>query len=386
MGWLPPYTQLDAQQKEFVDNVDINKKNIWIKGFPGSGKSVLLAYTFQRILTQKPKPKIAMIVFTHSLINMFKAALNEIGIDINIMTYIDFKHRTDTYDYILCDEVQDLTGSVLSAMKQRAKHVIVAGDENQSIFKTDPSSGEATVAPTMINNLLASNSYQLNVIHRLSSSIINAVTKFLPQLNLFEAKRDMSKSSTQIRLCQANNDTEEADYIYKESIKAVNIGETVAILIPTQNKIVNFVNTLLLQEYKPIWYNEFNQYQKLDMGSLNQHLEQNNINIQYVGNGYGTLGNNKITIMTYHSAKGLDFDHVFIPMLDSKLFISRDSDISKTLFMVAMTRSRKNLYLTHCGEPHSYVKNFTTDCNKINIHDLLSCNNIIKNKGLFGGI
>ena len=53
MKWLVDYGILDDQQKNFVDNVDIDQQNIWIKGFPGSGKSVLLAYVFKRIINLK---------------------------------------------------------------------------------------------------------------------------------------------------------------------------------------------------------------------------------------------------------------------------------------------------------------------------------------------
>ena len=45
MAWIIEENKLDAQQRDFLDNVDINRKNVWIKGFAGSGKSILLAYT-----------------------------------------------------------------------------------------------------------------------------------------------------------------------------------------------------------------------------------------------------------------------------------------------------------------------------------------------------
>lgn len=50
MSWIIPENKLDDQQRDFVENVDINQRNVWIKGFPGSGKSVLLAYTIKTIL------------------------------------------------------------------------------------------------------------------------------------------------------------------------------------------------------------------------------------------------------------------------------------------------------------------------------------------------
>jgi len=52
MAWIVPYNKLDEQQKDFIDNMDINRRNIWIKGFPGSGKSVLLAHTIKKLKLQ----------------------------------------------------------------------------------------------------------------------------------------------------------------------------------------------------------------------------------------------------------------------------------------------------------------------------------------------
>lgn len=48
MAWIIEENKLDAQQRDFLDNVDINRKNVWIKGFAGSGKSIL---DFQRFGT-----------------------------------------------------------------------------------------------------------------------------------------------------------------------------------------------------------------------------------------------------------------------------------------------------------------------------------------------
>lgn len=77
--------------------------------------------------------------------------------------------------------------------------------------------------------------------------------------------------------------------------------------------------------------------------------------------------------MTYHSSKGLDFDNVFMPGLNNMLFIARNEDMAKVLFMVAMTRSRNNLYLTYSGAyQHRYINTFASNCSNINIHDYLS--------------
>ena len=344
MSWIIPENKLDAQQRDFIDNVDITRKNVWIKGFPGSGKSVLLAHTIRKIKVKDSRASVLVVVFTHSLIKMFEAAFAEMGYRVEVVTFYDFMKSSRSYDYILSDEVQDLTPSVLRAMNNRAKHVVVAGDSNQSIYDMDPRFREETVSPSQINSLLSSRDFELGIIHRLSSSIINAVQKFLPRLNIFSAKRDLTKQTTQVRLCEAHNNEEEVKYIMREAKKAVNVGQTAGVLIPP------------------------------DYSALNRYLSSNGIPLQYVGNGYGQFSDNsnKVCVMTYHSSKGLDFDNVFLPYLNNSLFIVSDETLSKTLFMVAMTRSRNNLYLTYSGYKHAYLNNFAADCNKIDIHDALN--------------
>ena len=374
MAWLVPENMLDDQQRDFVENVDINQRNVWIKGFPGSGKSVLLAYTMKRIKRKDPNAKVAVVVFTHSLIAMFKAAFAEMGVSANIMTYYEFMDGSSNYDYVLSDEVQDMTGRVLTTMNSRAKHVIVAGDENQSIYESDPKYREATVSPSQITSLLNCRDFELGIIHRLSSSIIAAVEKFMPNMNIFTARRDMTKRTTQIRLCSANSAEQEAKYIMKEAQRAVNIGETAAILIPSQQKILDFFQMALTALGKSQWPVQLNRWGKVDYHKLNSYLRTNGIKLQYVGNGYGSFTEDvgKICIMTYHSSKGLDFDNVFIPGLSQSLYINSSERLSRTLFMVAMTRSRNNLYLTYSGSRSAYLSNFAGDCSHINVSDVLS--------------
>jgi superfamily I DNA/RNA helicase len=387
-NWIVPYNKLDDQQKDFVDNVDFNQKNVWIKGFPGSGKSVLLAHTIAKIKRESPSASMDLVVFTRSLIAMFKAAFQEMRINVHIETYFEFRKSSQRYDYILSDEVQDLTPSILREMNSRAKHVIVGGDENQSIFDSDPLSGERTVSSSEIDSLLNSRDFSLNMIHRLSSAIIDVVQKFLPRMNIFAAKRDMTKISTDVRICEGNNSSEEAKYIMREAQKAINVGETSAVLIPSTKAILQFVKTVLINEGKEPWNTQLNRWGKPDYNLMNEHLSTNGISLQLVGNGYGTFAENsrKITIMTYHSSKGLDFDNVFLPGLNNSLFINSDETLSKTLFMVAMTRSRNNLYLTYYGYASPYLSNFMRDCNKINIHDALAEIRKTAGSGIFGGI
>lgn len=273
------------------------------------------------------------------------------------------------YDYILCDEVQDLTPRILQEMKRRGTHVIVAGDSNQSIYDCDPHWKEKTVTPSEVGHLINGDAFELGIIHRLSRSIIDAVQRFLPRMNIFSSKRDMTHDDTQIRLCEAPSEEKEVAYVIEQATKAVNVGYTAAILIPSAQKIVHFVNLALSNADKPSWECTTNLYGKTDFGEMNAFLKANGIKMQYVGNGYGSFSENdrRIILMTYHSAKGLDFDNVFIPFANNNLYISPNESMSKTLFMVAMTRSRKNLYISYYGYPCDYLDAFKSNCSHIDI-------------------
>ena len=369
MPWIIPENKLDTQQRSFLDTVDITRSNVWIKGFAGSGKSVLLVYVAKKILSRTPSSRILMVVFTQSLVEMFKAAFNELGLRVNVDTYYGFMKGSTSYDYILCDEVQDLTPRVIREMNSRCNHIVVAGDSNQSIYESDPRWREATVSSSEIARLINGNPFELNIIHRLSRSIIDAVQRFLPRMNIFSSMRDMTKSDTQIRLCEAPSMQKEVGYIMEQAVKAVNQGYTVGVLIPTQNKILEFVNKALSEAGKPEWTAQTNNWGKIDFGAMNRYLQNQGLKLKYVGNGYGSFdeSDHKVIIMTFHSAKGLDFDYVFIPFANSSMFISADESLAKTLFMVAMTRSKQNLYITYYGYPSDYLDSFKSNCAKIDI-------------------
>lgn len=363
MAWMIREDQLDPEQREFVNAESQKPGNIWIQGVAGSGKSILLVHTLRRVLNDNPQAKTIVVVYTHALINMFKAGLRELKIDnIPVVTYHEFKKQGGFYDYILCDEVQDLPEDVLRLMASQGRHILVAGDSNQSIY-------ENTVSPQDIGRCIAARPYKLTMIHRLTQSIIRAVQKLLPTMNIFQAKRDLTKQDVSIRLCKADSIDQEYEYVYSEALKGANVGETSVVLFSAHEAIVQFANNLLQREQKPLWDIEKNRYYKTDFGSLNRHMQKHGVSLEYVGNGYGSLEaaskNHRVLLMTYHSSKGLDFDNVFLPHQDSRLVLHTESP--EALYMVAITRSKKNLYLTHIQSPHKYVQRFIEDCTRIEL-------------------
>ncbi|MBE7688368.1 hypothetical protein F6A46_08990 [Tenacibaculum finnmarkense genomovar ulcerans] len=364
MAWMITYEKLKDEQRDFVDTEIEKKGNVWLKGFAGSGKSVLLIHGIRAKLKNNPNANICIVVYTYSLIDMFKTGMAELKMpSIPIMTYYQFKKGNQNYDYIFCDEVQDLPVDVLAEMKQRSKYLYVAGDSNQSIYQN-------TVTPSEIGNIIEGRPFELTRIYRLTRSIMNAVSNLLPNMNIFGARRDMTKIDVGVRLVKASDENEEVKYIWEQGSEATSEGYTAVVLLPTHDEILNFTDKLLENNGKKEWILQKNNWGKPNYNSLNNHFRKEGLKVEYIGNGNGSFQNaerkNNLIIMTYHSAKGMDFDNVFLPFLSEGLYISRDDE--KTLFMVALTRSKKNLYLTYSGYLHHLVETFETTCQRIDLN------------------
>ena len=369
MKWLVPENELDRDQRDFINSLAQNKNNRWIEGFPGSGKTILLLYAAKNICVTEPNASIVFIEFTHSLINMVEAAIAELRAgnnfqEIPVQTYYEFSDSTKQYDYVLCDEVQDLPDRVLSAMKRKAnKQVFVAGDLNQSIYPDDPKWHEPTCSPEAISTLLTiQNRDSLHIIHRLTPTIIKAVNRFLPNMNIMQGKYSMMKHDTEIRLWKAENQSREVERIMQEALESVQVDKSVGILFRYHANIGNFVNAYLKAKQLPLWEFEKNRYGKPDYNSLNEHLEQLDVPMQYVGNSYGSFetDESRITLMTYHSSKGIDFDKVFLPFKNYSADSATMSE--KTLLMVAMTRSRQDVYISYTSVLDDNVRAFIDVC------------------------
>ena len=370
MSWMVSYDKLDDDQKGFVDDEINNEGNIWIKGFAGSGKSILLIHALRLKLESNSNLKVCIVVYTHSLIDMFKAGMNELGMsNIPIMTYFQFKKGSDTYDYIFCDEVQDFPNDIIELLKQRSQHVYVAGDSNQSIYAN-------TVEPDEIGGILNARPFQLTRVYRLTRTIMNAVSNLLPDMGIFSAHRDMTKRDVSIRLGEGSDRNEEVEYIWEQASNATAEGYTATILLPTHDAILDFANRVLRQNGKQEWISQENNWGKTAYYLLNQHFLNNGLKFEYIGNGHGSFQNaeqkKNVILMTYHSSKGMDFENVFLPYLSNGTFISRyDED---RLLMVAVTRSKMNLFITYTGELNYLVKRFETSCQKIELNT--SSNNL----------
>lgn len=352
--WMP--TELDNLQVDIINQHTPTNK--WLIGYPGSGKSVVLAHLAKKYKVKQGKT-VAIISYTLALGNLFKTGIRELGItEIPIFTPREFLRRANFYDYVICDEIQDLSKQTLTEIKNYCAHLICAGDANQSIYEKD-TYGRPVMTEADAKVVLGVDPIEQNTIYRLTRSIVNAVIRFLPRMHSMREKTDYTKVDVKIACRKFLTDNEECSWIYSSASGYANQRDRVAILFSTHNSLINFTNKVLHSLNKQEWAIVVNEYGKPNFNSLNSYLKSNRVRMQCVLNGCGDLLNaqncNDIILTTYHSAKGLDFEDVYIPFVCQGLYLAPDEERSKTLLMVAMTRSSKNLTFSFSGTLSEYI-------------------------------
>jgi superfamily I DNA/RNA helicase len=350
-----PRNKLDPDQNRFLNKIAAsgNRDNYWVSGFAGSGKSVLIVAALIQAKKDSPDLSVCVVLYTHSLIDLIRTGIPDDVGDVPVKTYYEFRDDPSQYDLILVDEVQDLPPGDIRRLRMRSKRLIMAGDDAQSIY-------DDRVDPDRLPDLANADRFPLTIIHRLPRNIVRLAKSIFPEKDLDSAKQDRLES-VEPRIAQADTEEDEVEYVWTKAERHAAPGSPSAILLPSHRDIVAFTNDILNYENASAWSVTKNQWGKNDYRSLNQHLRDAGLKLRYLGNKYGRLreadDEARVFIMTYHSVKGLDFETVFIPRLNDRLTIWRDDETrSRTLFYVAFTRSRRDLYLTYSGTPHRYLQ------------------------------
>ncbi len=355
MSWFIPYNQLDTEQLSFLQNFSDNQAaNYWLKGYAGSGKSVLLIHCLLKEKERRPNSNVIIVLYTHALIDMIKTGIPDEYQTTQVVTYHQFRRMNGNWDLILVDEVQDLPEYIVRDIKSKGTRVIVAGDVNQSIY-------ERVCDTNDIQNILTSQSFALGIIHRISRRIRQVAQFFCVDRNGFNASSIGGMVERIPTLVKALDYQEEIRWLVASSKEYAISGYAPAILIPKHEMIFQFLQNVLAQDGKPLMPQSYAAKGKDNYDRINEHLRSNGTRFQYLGNGAGSYDqaatDNLVTVMTYHSAKGLDFKAVFVPFLIADLVIWKDNEErGKTLFFVAITRSREQLFLSYNGNvKHRYL-------------------------------
>ena len=327
----------------------------WIRGFAGSGKTVLLVHLIERVLAENENATICVAVFTHALKDLIATGVPErYRALVPVMTFYQLLADGQTYDWIMLDEVQDIPADKLRRIKGLARHVVVAGDTDQSIY--DECSTE-----DQIRACLDPQAHHLTVLYRLTQKIRDIARCIMPDSGIETASTGRMQQ-VDVTLAHAESVSREIEWVWENLKKYSRVGEPAVVLLPRHNDVRRFLRHVCQAEDAPV-----PTVTRGDYRPVNQALQECGVPLQYLGNDFGNLrasdGHPIAYVMTYHSAKGLDFDTVFLPHLaKGRTFWNDDKGMERRLFFVGLTRSRKNLFLSYFGaEPHEYVQNIPAD-------------------------
>lgn len=361
MSWMPPPNEIDSEsdQRRFLEKAR-SGGNYWISGFAGSGKTVLIVEKLKREKSDNPDLDVCVVLYTHSLIDLVRTGIPDDLGQIPVKTFYQFRKSSHHYDLILVDEVQDLPEKDLRRIKSQSDQLIVAGDDDQSIY-------DERVDPEEISSIIGGEQVSLTVSHRLPPNIMEIARQVFEERNLDSAKKSQM-TAVQPRVGEAETRRDEVEYVWTRARQFGEPGSPAVILIPSHSEIVSFTNSILEYEGASPWSVTEDQWDNNNYQSMNRHLQEAGLKLRYLGNSYGRLreadSEGRVFIMTYHSVKGLDFETVFIPRLSDRLSIWRGEERARTLFYVAFTRSRRDLYLTYTGRPHRFIRDLPEE----NIH------------------
>ena len=323
----------------------------WIRGFAGSGKTVLLVHLIDRILAANDKARICVAVYTHALKDLIGTGVSErYRTRVPVMTFDQLLAKGRTYDWIMLDEVQDIPADKLRRIERLARHIVAAGDTDQSIY-------DKCSTADQIQSCLDPQAHHLTVLYRLTQKIRDVARVVMPNSGI-ETAATHRMQQVDVTLAHADSIKRENEWVWENLRKHSRVGEPAVALFSRHNDIKRFIRYVCEQEDAPE-----PAFDEKGYDSVNKALQENGVPLQYLGNDCGSLresdGRPIAYLMTYHSAKGLDFDTVFLPHLAKERTFWKDNEgIDRRLFFVGLTRSRKNLFLSYSGaEPHEYVQN-----------------------------
>ena len=330
----------DDQIKVLMETLD---KSCIVAGCAGSGKSVLALIKAQRVQKEYGN-NYKVIVFTKALCNYMNSGKQELGLTNDFYYHQEWKYKREkrgrymvysrdengnmipfmpTADYIIVDEIQDFSNEeILEFLNATKKNFFFFGDTAQSIYE-----GMKTTLPVdRISSIVPLNmkvkNWELYRNYRLPLPVARVVQPVGVDLPPFIESTYKSQETAIPRFIKYHNDDSQIKAIHDIIVK--NNMTDVAILLPDNKFVKNTYDKLkALGGNYEVRYNDRDNF-KNSLDSLN-------------------FSSTNPKVMTYHSAKGLQFETVFLPFIE--LFSGEESD-RKALY-VAMTRTYRNLYVMY---------------------------------------
>lgn len=325
-SWYINESELDDYQIKIVRR-SLNSSFI-VKGCAGSGKTVLALWRAKE-LAEQGNDDYLIIVFTKALKQFIEDGIHTIGVDESkVMYHWEWIHKKDkpSAEYVIIDEVQDFDTEELRELQQSAKkHFILFGDSAQQIYKNIPNKGKLlTMEEIQIQTQIPMENLVIN--HRLPKKVAR-IAERVSLSNDPLVERCNKEGVNKPRLVKCSSFHDQLDYIM-EVVKSQNFTD-VAILF-AKNRGEHSVESA--KKYFDKKY--FAIEAKIGYGAGSMDLDFKTDNPK---------------IMTYHSAKGLQFEAVFLPMCNS------GDEKDRNALYVALTRTYRDLFILYSNHLSPFI-------------------------------
>lgn len=315
---------MDDEQLDLIgDTID---KSMIVAGCAGSGKSVIAMYKAQQILDSKGD--VILIAYTKSLNRYMKQGKDNTleGRFYYHWQWVD--QGMPKADYIIVDEIQDFDKEeIMQFIKAARKCFFFFGDTAQSIYQAF---GKQTMTIDQISSMTGIPVSRLYNNYRLPKPIAKITQGYLgltedkDNVREYSESLYLSKESALPVFIECESKQEQIDRIV--SLINDNKYRNVGILVPENDLVLEIMNAFTAAKFAC----EF----KYNAG-YNDSKNKDTLNFK----------TEHPKLMTYHSAKGLQFETVILPFYQG----AKNSDERKALY-VAMTRTYRNLYVLYNGE------------------------------------
>jgi superfamily I DNA/RNA helicase len=353
MGWYVPFSRLSQTQVSVIEDItrSINKNNHFISGAAGSGKSVILMHVLERIAADNSGSHFVFLSYTHALVGMAKTALMNSGLDpatarqIRFQTVHKFIYGRDMADFVFVDETQDLQTDWLDKIKIKAKHVVLSGDFDQSIYDDCADYGEMA-------QRFAPKTHKLMELFRITQSLKKVAMAIDPSATEIVEADPVNATDADIRDVSFNSAEDEADWVVNEATTRARAGRPSALLFHHHRDVQLFYEAFFRAREVPL-PTEYPRDLNERYINMNDAIKEANVPLSYYGNKVGTLNHGElgphVYLMTMHSAKGLDFKNVFLPCLNRppRPKNTEVEPFQRRVSFVGVTRTFENLFLSH---------------------------------------
>ena len=366
MKWMVSINELDAVQARAIENIiDNQDENHWVKGFAGSGKTIVLTHVLERLAAAKPPVKVCFATYTHALKDLVESGLSTNAKNrIDISTFNGLGKLRNDYDLVVADEMQDIPSRVLPTLAKKSDVLVIAADLDQSIYRSACSVSElnASVKPAK--------EHQLREIHRINENVFDIATSVYSDAKIV-SQTTVRQDNEQARMFRGISFRDEFTTMFEEAVRVSAKESPSAVLLPSKALLDKFISTIATANSYVGTPPSVKDGDRPEIGEqadpfkeINAYLKKNKSPLQVFGGGSGSLYDSDtkrmVYLMTYHSAKGLDFANVFLPHLTEDISLEpmkgASDEQERRLFFVATTRARERLYLSYHDEPHRFIE------------------------------